>query len=86
MNDTATIVDPRVVAKALQMDTYQLAEQLATWALEALPNIDFEARDARGPSTLERFDERVAISRRYLEDAHAAFAAWLADNPEEPEA
>jgi len=79
-----TVSDPRAIAKALQMDAYQLAEQLTVWANEALPSIGFETRDLRGPQTLETFDERVTVARRYLENAHEAFKAWLEDNPDYP--
>ena len=82
---TTTQVDPRVIAESLQMDTYDLAHVLVTWAGEALPSPTFETSTVRGPMPLDVFDERVATARRYLESAHAAFAAWEDDNPEDPE-
>jgi hypothetical protein len=78
-----TITDPRAIAATLDMDTYQLAEQLVTWANDALPTISFEARDFRGPMPLEDFDAQVEKARRYLENAHEAFKAWMQDNPED---
>jgi len=83
MANEATIVDPRVIAATLQMDTYQFAETLTGWAADSLPSIGFEERKSRGPSSLEAFDEQVEKARRYLEAAHEAFAAYLADNPED---
>jgi hypothetical protein len=67
-----TITDPRAIAATLDMDTYQLAEQLVTWA-----------NDALGPMPLEDFDAQVEKARRYLENAHEAFKAWMQDNPED---
>ena len=79
-----TTVAPRVIAEALHMDTLALAEVLATWALEAIPIVDWDGR--RGPSSLENFDDSVAVARRYLANAHEAMSAWLEDNPEDDNA
>jgi hypothetical protein len=72
-----TIVDPRVIADALQMDTKELARVLTTWSGEALPMIGFNANWI--PTSLDNFDENVSRSRRYLEAAHEAMRAWDED-------
>jgi hypothetical protein len=72
-------IDPRIVAEALQLDTLDLARVLTKWANEALPHPDFDMKFE--PSSLENFDDAVAVSRRYLEAAHEAMAAWNQDNP-----
>lgn len=81
--DNATIVDPRVIAESLQMDTYDLAAVLVGWARDAVPSPGFETTHARGPMPMDDYDEQVAKARRYLESAHAAFDAWQTDNPED---
>lgn len=81
--DTTPTVDPRTIAAALQMDTYDLASVLVNWALDAVPSPDFETRDQRGPMPLDEFDAQVEKARRYLAAAHESFAAWQEDNPED---
>jgi hypothetical protein len=80
-------LDARKVASALHMGTDDLARLLTEWAGEAMPTLEYDRNWS--PTSLQGFDESVARARRYLEDAHAAQAAWDADNPgevEDPEA
>lgn len=79
--NTPQTVDPRVVADALQMDTHDLTKLLCTFASDALPVGTWLERTYK-PLPLENFDERVAGARRHLEAAHAAWAAWTAENDE----
>ena len=78
-----TTVDPRVIAEALQMDTMDLARVLTKWAKEALPQPDFDRNYE--PSSLDSFDDAVAVARRYLVAAHEAMNAWNIDNPPDPD-
>jgi hypothetical protein len=77
--NTPQTVDPRIVAAALQMDTHDLAKLLCTFASDALPVGTWLERTYK-PLPLEDFDERDAGARRHLEAAHAAWAAWTAEN------
>lgn len=76
---TAIPVDPRVVAEALHMGTDDLARVLTGWANDAMPRLEYDTKWE--PTALDYFDTRVAEARRLLVDAHAAQAAWEADNP-----
>ena len=79
-------VDPRVIADALQMDTYDLSRILVDWSGKELTGPTYETSSQPGPTPLDVFDARVERARRYLESAHAAFDAWYADNPpDEPD-
>jgi hypothetical protein len=78
---TPTQIDPRQLAETFQMDTYELAEQLASWAYTALPGNLFNSEDVFGPMPLEDFDAAVEKARRYLVDSHESMKAWSADNP-----
>ena len=77
----AVPVDPRVIAEALQIDTYDLARILVEWSGQELTGPTYETSSQRGPTPLVVFDVSVERARRYLESAHAAFDAWDADNP-----
>jgi hypothetical protein len=80
---SALTVDPRVIAEALQIDTYDLARVLVTWANDEMPQATYETSNQRGPMPLDVFDGRVERARYYLEAAHASFDAWQEDNPED---
>ena len=76
-----TIVDPRVLAASLNIETSDLAGLFAGWTREKLEycrqGIDFDRRS--GPITLDEFDERVAAARRQYQAALEAYAAWDPD-------
>jgi len=77
-----TTVDPRVIAEALRIDTFALAEMLCTSASDALPTETWLNNEVEfGPRTLESFDDAVVIARRHLTAAHEAMNAWNEDNP-----
>jgi hypothetical protein len=79
---TATQIDPRQLAETFQMDTFELAEHLGSWAYDALPGGGaIFGGDQFGPMSLDDFDEAVAKARRYLADANECMKAYLEDNP-----
>lgn len=80
----STTVDPRVIAESLDIGTDDLARMLTKWAADALPILDYDHNWE--PTSLATFEDAVARSRRYLEQAHEAQKAWDEDNPPEPEA
>lgn len=81
MNGTHT-VEPRQVADALGMDTHDLTKLLCGFASDALMTIETWLEKSYQPIPVEEFEAKVESARRHLDAAHAAWAAWTADNPD----
>jgi hypothetical protein len=78
---TSIRLGPQALAAQLNMDNYELAENLTAWAYTALPGSMWHAGETFGPMPLGEFDEAVAKARRYLVDANESMAVWLRENP-----